>query len=177
VVWRAGTTALAGGSLSFDWLSWFHIEGSHQCHVKLRAPDSFTTKGAVSLCHSPHELTNRLESPLPMPTSTAVVSKKPAVGRRLGSRATRWTKPRHAELAAAPLLSPHNHRPPLPARDRGGLLRRRRVCELADLVAAEPAGQDCARGSLRSSGDSNCSGSCGAGDDCRALATFPPGRL
>ena len=42
VVWRAGTTALAGGSLSFDWLSWFHIEGSHQCHVKLRAPDSFT---------------------------------------------------------------------------------------------------------------------------------------
>jgi len=30
--------------LSFVWLSWFHIEGSHQCHVKLRALDSFTNK-------------------------------------------------------------------------------------------------------------------------------------
>lgn len=42
VVCGAVTTALAGGSSSFDWLSWFHMASSHQCHVKLRTADSFT---------------------------------------------------------------------------------------------------------------------------------------
>jgi len=42
VVCGAVTTALDGGSSSFDWLSWFHMASSHQCHVKLRTADSFT---------------------------------------------------------------------------------------------------------------------------------------
>jgi len=41
VVFRAGTTALSRGSLSFDWLSSFFFAGSHQYHVKQRTPDSF----------------------------------------------------------------------------------------------------------------------------------------
>ena len=44
VVCGAVTTALAGGSSSFDWLSWFHMAYSHQCHVKLRTADSFTLR-------------------------------------------------------------------------------------------------------------------------------------
>ena len=43
VVCGAVTTALDGGSSSFDWLSWFHMASSHQCHVKLRTADSFTS--------------------------------------------------------------------------------------------------------------------------------------
>jgi len=59
VVCSAVTTALAGGSSSFDWLSWFHMASSHQCHVKLRTADSFTglprcgRAGAVRSRHPP----------------------------------------------------------------------------------------------------------------------------
>jgi len=59
VVCSAVTTALAAGSSSFDWLSWFHMASSHQCHVKLRTADSFTglprcgRAGAVRSRHPP----------------------------------------------------------------------------------------------------------------------------
>jgi len=112
----------------------------------------------------------------PMPTSTAIVSKKPAVERRLGSRATRSTSCVPPRLRRCRCY-PHTQRPPLPARDYDGLLRRRRVCELAHLVTADPAGQDFVRGNLQSSSDSNSSGSCGAGEDRRPPATFPPSCL